>query len=38
MEAVQLAAMGWSINATIRDKYFNSAAATPRSDLANCSP
>lgn len=31
MEEIQLASMGWSVNRSIRDSYFNSAASTPRS-------
>ena len=31
MEEIQLASMGWSVNRSIRDSYFNSAASTPGS-------
>ena len=31
MEEIQLASMGWGVNRSIRDSYFNSAASTPRS-------
>lgn len=31
MEEIQLASIGWSVNRSIRDSYFNSAASTPRS-------